>query len=437
MATQTDTQRGTRLAVDIGGTFTDLALESPKGRFSHKILTTPRAPEQGVMDGIAILLGKARIEWSAIDVFVHGTTLATNAIIERKGAPTALITTAGFRDALEMAYEHRFEQYDVMIDKPPPLVPRQARLEVIERVDSRGNVLIPLDENSAKALVPQLKAVGIQSIAIGLLHSYANPTHEKRLREIFAAALPDVSITLSSDVCPEMREYERFSTTCANAYVQPVMAGYLGRLEQMIRAKGMKCPVYLITSGGGLTTIDLARRYPIRLVESGPAGGAILAARVANECGLDKVLSFDMGGTTAKICLIDDFVPQQSRTFEVARQYRFQKGSGLPLRIPVIEMVEIGAGGGSIAGVDEMAPSLPSPMPTSLWAASIRRVLPAAPSPCSPTVLLRSSPAPSASRSSSMISRPPSAFARSSKRTWPTLPESMPSSAARNWATGP
>ncbi|MGE0658502.1 MAG: hydantoinase/oxoprolinase family protein [Reyranellaceae bacterium] len=356
MATQQQNpdRRGIRLAVDIGGTFTDLALETPQGRFSHKILTTPRAPERGVVDGIHILLGKAKVDWSAIEVFVHGTTLATNAIIERKGSPTALITTQGFRDSLEMAYEHRFEQYDVMIDKPAPLVPRQWRLEVMERVDARGHVLIPLDESSAQALVPQLTAAGIQSIAIGLLHSYANPAHERRLREIFSAALPDVSITLSSDVCPEMREYERFSTTCANAYVQPVMAGYLGRLEQMIRAKGMQCPVYLITSGGGLTTIDLARRYPIRLVESGPAGGAILAARVANECGLDKVLSFDMGGTTAKICLIDDFVPQQSRTFEVARQYRFQKGSGLPLRIPVIEMVEIGAGGGSIAAVDEM-----------------------------------------------------------------------------------
>lgn len=343
-----------RLAVDIGGTFTDLALETPQGRFSHKILTTPRAPEQGVMNGIAILLERAKVKPADIEVMVHGTTLATNAIIERKGSPTALITTKGFRDALEMAYEHRFEQYDVMIDKPPPLVPRELRLEVPERVDAKGRVLLALDEATAKALVPVLQRHGIQSLAIGLIHSYVNADHERRLREIFAAAMPALSITLSSEVCPEMREYERLSTACANAYVQPVMAGYLGRLEQMLRASGLKAPVYLMTSGGGLTTIDMARRFPIRLVESGPAGGAILAARVAEECGLDRVLSFDMGGTTAKICLIDDGQPQQSRSFEVARQYRFQKGSGLPLRIPVIEMVEIGAGGGSIASIDAL-----------------------------------------------------------------------------------
>jgi N-methylhydantoinase A len=343
-----------RLAVDIGGTFTDLALETPGTRFSHKILTTPRAPEQGVMDGIAILLDRAKVKPAQIEVMVHGTTLATNAIIERKGSPTALITTKGFRDALEMAYEHRFEQYDVMIDKPPPLVPRELRLEVPERVDARGNVLLPLDEAAARSLVPVLQQNGIKSLAIGLLHSYVNASHERRLRDLFAAALPQLSITLSSEVCPEMREYERLSTACANAYVQPVMAGYLGRLETMLRQTGIKAPVYLMTSGGGLTTIEMARRFPIRLVESGPAGGAILAARVAEECGLPRVLSFDMGGTTAKICLIDDGTPQQSRSFEVARQYRFQKGSGLPLRIPVIEMVEIGAGGGSIASIDAL-----------------------------------------------------------------------------------
>jgi N-methylhydantoinase A len=348
-----------RLAVDIGGTFTDLALETPGSdgrvkRFSHKILTTPRAPEQGVMNGIAILLQRAKVEPADIEVMVHGTTLATNAIIERKGSPTALITTKGFRDALEMAYEHRFEQYDIMIDKPPPLVARELRLEVPERVDAKGRVLLPLDEAAARALVPTLQRHGIQSLAIGLIHSYVNADHERRLRDIFAAAMPALSITLSSEVCPEMREYERLSTACANAYVQPVMAGYLGRLERMLRASGLKAPVYLMTSGGGLTTIEMARRFPIRLVESGPAGGAILAARVAEECGLARVLSFDMGGTTAKICLIDDGQPQQSRSFEVARQYRFQKGSGLPLRIPVIEMVEIGAGGGSIASIDAL-----------------------------------------------------------------------------------
>jgi len=344
----------TRMAVDIGGTFTDIALEIGAKRISHKILTTPRAPEQGVMDGVAIVLRRAGLQPRQLDVFVHGTTLATNAIIERKGARTALVTTEGFRDALEMAYEHRFEQYDVMIDKPPPLVPRELRFGVPERIDARGRVLLPLDENAVRSLAGGLKRADIESLAIGLLHSYVDATHERRVRDIFAAAMPALSITLSSDVCPEMREYERLSTACANAYVQPVMAGYLGRLEKSLRASGLACPIYLMTSGGGLTTIDMARRYPIRLVESGPAGGAILAAQVAAECGLDRVLSFDMGGTTAKICLLDGGVPQHSRTFEVARQYRFQKGSGLPLRIPVIEMVEIGAGGGSIAVVDAM-----------------------------------------------------------------------------------
>ncbi|MGE0736107.1 MAG: hydantoinase/oxoprolinase family protein [Alphaproteobacteria bacterium] len=344
----------TRMAVDIGGTFTDIALEIGPRRISHKILTTPRAPEQGVMDGVAIVFERAGLQPNALDVFVHGTTLATNAIIERKGARTALVTTDGFRDALEMAYEHRFEQYDVMIDKPSPLVPRELRFGVPERIDARGRVLLPLDENAVRALAEKLKRTDIESLAIGLLHSYVDAAHERRVRDIFAAAMPGLSITLSSDVCPEMREYERLSTACANAYVQPVMAGYLGRLENALRASGLACPIYLMTSGGGLTTIDMARRYPIRLVESGPAGGAILAAQVAGECGLSRVLSFDMGGTTAKICLLDDGEPQHSRTFEVARQYRFQKGSGLPLRIPVIEMVEIGAGGGSIAAVDAM-----------------------------------------------------------------------------------
>ncbi|TWT15569.1 hydantoinase/oxoprolinase family protein [Reyranella sp. CPCC 100927] len=344
-----------RLAVDIGGTFTDLALEQGGKRISTKVLTTPRAPEEGVLAGIDDILKQAGVKPADLGLFIHGTTLATNAIIERKGARTALIVTEGFRDSIEMAFEHRFEQYDIFMQKPSPLVPRELRFGVPERLDGRGNVLIPLDEQAVRALAPQLKAAGIEAIAVGYMHAYLDGKHERRTREILAELLPGVSITLSSEVSPEIREYERWSTAVANAYVQPVMARYLGRLDAALRERGLACPLFLITSGGGLTTLETARRFPIRLVESGPAGGAILAANLARQCGLDKVLSFDMGGTTAKICLIDDGEPQYSRTFEVARQYRFLKGSGLPLRIPVIEMVEIGAGGGSIASVDSLA----------------------------------------------------------------------------------
>jgi N-methylhydantoinase A len=281
--------------------------------------------------------------------------LATNAIIERKGARTALIVTEGFRDSIEIAFEHRFEQYDIFMRKPPPLVPRELRFGVPERMDGRGNVLIALDEAAVRALAPRLKAAGVEAIAVGYMHAYLDGKHERRTRDILGELLAGVSITLSSEVSPEIREYERWSTAVANAYVQPVMDRYLGRLDEALREKGVGCPLFLITSGGGLAALETARKFPIRLVESGPAGGAILAAALARQCGLDKVLSFDMGGTTAKICLIDHGEPQHSRAFEVARQYRFLKGSGLPLRIPVIEMVEIGAGGGSIASVDSLS----------------------------------------------------------------------------------
>ncbi|MFO1080050.1 MAG: hydantoinase/oxoprolinase family protein [Reyranellaceae bacterium] len=344
-----------RLAVDIGGTFTDLCLEHAGKRTSVKVLTTPRAPEEGVLTGMAEILKAAGVAPGDLGLIIHGTTLATNAIIERKGAKTALIVTEGFRDSIEIAFEHRFEQYDIFMQKPPPLVPRSLRFGIPERMDGRGNVLIPLDEAAVKALAPQLKAAGVEAIAIGYMHAYLDGKHERRTRDLLAESLPGVSITLSSEVSPEIREYERWSTAVANAYVQPVMDRYLGRLAAALKAQGVGCPLFLITSGGGLAALETARKFPIRLVESGPAGGAILAAALARQCGLDKVLSFDMGGTTAKICLIDHGEPQHSRTFEVARQYRFLKGSGLPLRIPVIEMVEIGAGGGSIASVDSLS----------------------------------------------------------------------------------
>ena len=343
-----------RLAVDIGGTFTDLALEHDGQRVTIKVLTTPAAPEQGVLDGVRTILPVARVKPDDIAIVLHGTTLATNAVIERKGARTALVTTEGFRDVIAMGNESRYDQYDLNIVLPEPLVPRHLRMTVPERLDNEGRVLRPLDEAAVRALVPVLQREAVESIAIGLLHGFVNPDHERRVRAILAQALPDVPISLSSDVSPEMREWERFSTTVANAYVQPLMARYLRRLEAELRALKCDAPVFLMLSGGGLTTIETACRFPIRLVESGPAGGAIFSAHVARQCGLDSVLSFDMGGTTAKICLIDDGKPQTARSFEIARVGRFRKGSGLPLRIPVIEMVEIGAGGGSIAHVDAM-----------------------------------------------------------------------------------
>jgi len=345
---------GARLGVDIGGTFTDVALEADGNRFSAKILTTPDAPERAVLDAIRTVLREAGLTPSDLSIIIHGTTLATNSIIERKGARTALVTTEGFRDTIEIRHENRFEQYDVNIDLPPPLVPRRHRYVVPERMNAQGRVVIPLDEGAAERLAERLSADGIESVAIGFLHSFTNPAHEQRTRDILAARLAGMTFTLSSEVSPEMREYERFSTACANAYIQPLMGRYLKNLERDLRQGGFACPLFLMLSGGGVTTIETAIRFPVRLVESGPAGGAIFASHIARQGGLDQVLSFDMGGTTAKICLIDAAKPQTSRVFEVARIYRFKKGSGLPLRIPVIEMVEIGAGGGSIARVDRL-----------------------------------------------------------------------------------
>ncbi len=343
-----------RLAVDIGGTFTDLALETRGVRHTAKVLTTPDAPERGVMTGVGAILAAAGLAAGDITILVHGTTLATNAVIERKGARTALITTEGFRDVLALGNESRYDQYDLNIVLPEPLVPRYLRLTVPERLDNEGHVLRALDEEAVRALVPVLVRHGVQSVAVGFIHGFVNPAHERRVRDILGEMLPDMPVSLASDVSPEMREWERFSTTAANAYVQPMMARYLGILEADLRAMGMAAPIFMMLSGGGLTTIATACRFPIRLVESGPAGGAIFSATIAAECGLAAVLSFDMGGTTAKICLIDDSQPQTSRSFEVARVGRFRKGSGLPLRIPVIEMVEIGAGGGSLAHVDSL-----------------------------------------------------------------------------------
>ena len=346
--------RKARIGVDIGGTFTDVALEVGHRRFTAKTLTTSRAPEEGVLAAMRSVIAEAGVDPGELGVVIHGTTLATNALIERKGAKTALLTTEGFRDVVEIRHENRFEQYDVNIDLPLPLVPRRRRLPIRERINAQGEVLQDLDERSVGQAIDALAAEGIESVAIGFLHSFTNPAHERRVGDVVARALPGVAVTLSSDVSPEMREYERFSTACANAYLQPLIGRYLAKLERELQQAGFRCPMLLMTSGGGITSVETAIRFPVRLVESGPAGGAMFASCVARQNGLDEVVSFDMGGTTSKICLIDKAQPQTARAFEVARIYRFLKGSGLPLRIPVIEMVEIGAGGGSIARVDAL-----------------------------------------------------------------------------------
>ena len=354
-------RRSARLAVDIGGTFTDIVLLAEGRRHVAKLLTTPREPEVAVIEGARGVLAEAGLTFSDIDVFVHGTTLATNAIIERKGARTALIATDGFRDVIEIADESRFDQYDINIVKSRPLVPRELRFTVPERMDVHGAVRRTLDEAAVRSVGRRLADLDIEAVAVALIHAYANPAHEARIGEILAEVCPRISVTLSSEACPEAREYERTSTAIANAYVQPLMAGYLRRLARDMVKLGLCEPIHLMTSGGSLASLETAARFPVRLVESGPAGGAILAGRIALERGERRILSFDMGGTTAKICLIDDGEPLKARVFEVDRQSRFKKGSGTPVRIPIIEMVEIGAGGGSIARVDALQRILVGP----------------------------------------------------------------------------
>lgn len=344
--------KNARIGADIGGTFTDVVLEFDGRRESTKILTTYDAPERALLEGIDIVLARAGLRGEDVGLIVHGTTLATNALIERRGAKTALLTTSGFRDVLELASESRFDQYDLTMQSPAPLVPRTMRVGIAERIAAGGDVLLPLDAAAVRAAAAQFGAAGVESVAVAFLHSYANPAHEQAAAALLAECLPGVSISLSSEVSPEMREYERFSTTVANAYVQPLVASYLRRLEDKLGTLGFQCPLFLMLSSGGLTTVDTAARFPVRLVESGPAGGAIFAASVAAERGIDNMLALDVGGTTAKICFIDHARPRISQMFEVARVHRFRKGSGLPLRIPVVEMVEIGAGGGSIAHLD-------------------------------------------------------------------------------------
>jgi len=348
--------QSSRIGVDIGGTFTDLVwVDDATGAVKvGKLLTTPKDPSQAVEQGVVTLLGDAGGAAADVRSVIHGTTLATNALIERKGARTGLLTTAGFRDAVEIGHEGRYDMYDIFIDSPAPLVPRHLRLEVTERMAADGRVLIPLQDGSARAAIARLRDAGAEAIAICLLHAYRNPVHERALQELCAELAPGVPVSTSSEVVPEIREYERTSTTCGNVYVMPLMARYLDDLERKLHDLGIPGHFYIMLSSGGVATPATAKRVPIRLVESGPAAGALAAARMARELGEPRLLSFDMGGTTAKACVIDKGEPLLAREFEVARADRFKKGSGLPVRVPCIEMIEIGAGGGSLARMDRL-----------------------------------------------------------------------------------
>ena len=344
------------LGIDVGGTFTDIVAYDPAtGRqASHKQLTTHADPSRGVMAGIDRLLADNDIAPSAIGRVVHATTLFSNAVIERKGAPTGLITTRGFRDTLEIGRERKYELYDINIVKPAPLIPRHLRLEVPERMAVDGGVRLPLDEAALLDAVAKLAGEGVSSLAIAFLHSYANARHERQALELIAARHPTLALSASVDVAPEIREYERVSTTAINAYIKPLAERYLSSLAAQVAARGIAAPLLLMLSNGGLTNIEEAKRTPVQLLESGPAAGALVAARLGAGDGGAHVLAFDMGGTTAKLSIIDDGKPIVAYSFEVARERRFIEGSGLPVRISTLELIEIGAGGGSIARLDDI-----------------------------------------------------------------------------------
>ena len=345
-----------RIGVDIGGTFTDLVmLDTGTGRlYNDKVLTTPRDPSVGVLEGIGRILAANGVSASEVEHVIHGTTLVANAVIERRGSTVALITTRGFGDVLQIGTEWRYDTYDLFMKLPEPLVPRHLRLEVTERVGPDGRILEPLDEADVVRVARQIASGGVATVAVSLLHSFRNPAHERRIREILAREAPEVAVCLSSDVMPEIGEYERASTTVCNAYVLPVFKHYLRRLTDGLRRIGVRKDLYLMLSDGGTVHESTAAAYPVRLVQSGPAGGVQAISAIGRVAGESNLLCFDMGGTTAKACLVDDGQPLRTTEFEVARVYRFKKGSGLPLRVPVIEMIEIGAGGGSIARVDHL-----------------------------------------------------------------------------------
>jgi N-methylhydantoinase A len=343
------------LGIDVGGTFTDIvAYDAATGRHaSHKQLTTHADPSRGIMAGIEQVLARNALAASSIARVVHATTLFSNSVIERKGAPTGLITTKGFRDTLEIGRERKFELYDINIAKPAPLVPRHLRFEVTERVTADGSIRLPLDEDGVLDAADRLVAEGVRSLAVVFLHSYAQPHHERRALELVAARYPELALSASVDVTPEIREYERTSTTVINAYIKPLAEQYLSSLATKLADRGVAAPLLLMLSSGGLTNIDDAKRTPVRLLASGPAAGALVAAHIGSSHS-EHVLAFDMGGTTAKLSVIDDGKPAVAYTFEAARERRFIEGSGLPVRISTLELIEIGAGGGSIARIDDI-----------------------------------------------------------------------------------
>jgi N-methylhydantoinase A len=344
-----------RVGIDIGGTFTDMLLVSEDGTaVIGKTLTTPADPSLAVENALKPALLNGSVNPQQRGTLIHGTTLVTNALIERKGAPTALLTTSGFRDAVEIGREHRYELYDLNLELPKPLVPRHLRFDVPERIAADGSVLQPLDEDFVRRLVAELRDKGVKAIGISYLNSYRNPAHERRTGEIVAEVAPRIRVSLSSEVVAEIREFQRTSTTLANVYVQERVSDYLTQLEGRLKAIGFTGSFFVMLSSGGIATRDTASRFPVRLLESGPAAGALAAAQAGMLSGHRDLLSFDMGGTTAKLCVIEDGRPLKTHEFEVDRVYRFRKGSGLPVRIPVIDMIEIGAGGGSMARIDSL-----------------------------------------------------------------------------------
>ncbi len=345
-----------RIGTDIGGTFTDfVAIDDETGSIRlEKTLTTPADPAEAIFVGIDQLQAHGGIRLDDCSTLVHGTTLVINALIERKGLPTALITTAGFRDVLEMRNELRFDVYDLQLEFPPPLVPRALRLEVDERTRSSGQVLREPAERGVRKLADELRSQGIRSVAVCLLNAYANPANEKRVREILNGAAPEIDVSLSSEVLPQIREYERSSTTAANAYVKPLVHAYLDRLVRGMTDRCFDGEFYVMQSGGGVVTREVAQAFPIRILESGPAGGVAAARWWGGQAGLSDLLCFDMGGTTAKLCTVMGGEAPVTDDYEAARTYRGKRGSGLAISVPVFDLLEIGTGGGSIARIDSL-----------------------------------------------------------------------------------
>lgn len=346
-----------RIGADVGGTFTDIVVTDDKGSPIRigKVLTTPKRPDDAILEGVKKVLTAHQSDAETINHIIHGTTLFTNALIERKGAKTALITTRGFRDAIEIGREHRYDMYDLYMKKPEPLSPRYLRFEVTERMLANGKVLTPLDVDDVRTVISQIKAENVEAVAVCLIHSYANNAHEKQIAELLSQEIPDVAVSISTELVPEIREYDRTSTTLANVYVKGIAQSYLTRLQERLKSElDFNRNLFIMQSNGGLCEANDAIKQPVLCVESGPAAGAIAAAYYGELIGCPDLLSFDMGGTTAKACVIADGQPLVTNEFEVDRQYQFKKGSGLPIKVPVVEMIEIGTGGGSIARVDAM-----------------------------------------------------------------------------------